>query len=259
VTARSGEPKCSPVRTGVMKMSGSHLDAPLASIDGWLARHSITVLRWSLGAVFLVFGFLKFFPGVSPAEYVATETTSMLTFGLVGHGPALIGVALLESTIGLCLLSGRFLGVGLALLGIAFVGILSPLVLLADELFTGPSNAPNLLGQYVFKDVILVAAALVVVAMARGARLEPARLDPDKLPARRKMEIVLAGLRGDRPIAAVCEEHRISEELFFQWRDQLLDVAARTLAACETDRGAKRLLDQRLAAVARDSDPARSR
>ena len=233
-----------------MQLIRSHLDAPLASIDGWLARQSITLLRWSLGAVFLGFGLLKFFPGVSPAEYVATETTSMLTFGLIGHGPALIGVAILESAIGVCLLTGRFLRLGLALLGVAFVGILSPLVLLADELFTGPSNAPNLLGQYVFKDLILVAAGLVVLAMARGAELVPVRADPDKLPSRRKMEIVLAGLRGDDPIAVVCARHRISEDVFLQWRDQLLDGAARTLAACETDQSAKQLLDQRLAAAA---------
>lgn len=233
------------------------LDAPLAFLDAWLARHSITLLRWSLGVVFLGFGFLKFFPGVSPAEDMAVETTALLTFGLVGPGPALVGVALLECAIGLCLLSGRFLGVGLALLGVAFVGILSPLVLLADELFTGPSNAPNLLGQYVFKDVILVAAALVVVAMARGARLVPVRHDPEKLPSRLKMEIVLVGLRGDRPIAAVCEEYKISEDLFFQWRDELLDGAARTLSACETDRSAKRLLNQRLAAAAPEPAPSR--
>ena len=232
-----------------MQTIRSHLDASLALIDGWLVRHSITVLRWSLGVVFLGFGLLKFFPGVSPAEYVATETTSMLTFGLVGHGPALIGVALLESAIGLCLLTGRFLGLGLALLGLALVGILSPLLLLTDELFTGPSSAPNLLGQYVFKDLILVAAALVVVAIARGAELVPAGVEPDEVPARRKMEIVLAGLRGDDPIAVVCARHDISEDVFFAWRDQLLDGAARTLAACETDQSARQLLDQRLAAA----------
>ena len=242
-----------------MQTFRSHLDASLASIDGWLARHSITVLRWSLGVVFLAFGLLKFVPGASPAEYVATETMSMLTFGLIGPGPALIGVAILESAIGLCLLTGRFLGLGLALLGLALVGILSPLVLLTDELFTGPSNAPNLLGQYVFKDLILVAAALVVIAMARGAELIPARVDPDKLPSRRKMEIVLAGLRGDEPIAVVCARHHISEDVFFGWRDQLLDGAARTLAACETDESAKQLLDQRLAATGPQAEAASTR
>ena len=226
------------------------LDATLPALDGWLARHSVTLLRWSLGGVFLAFGLLKFFPGVSPAEPVAIETTSLLTFGLVPAGPALLGVALLESTIGLCLLSGRLLGLGLALLGVAFVGILSPLVLLSDELFSGPGGAPSLLGQYVLKDVVLVAAALVVAALARGAQLVPRAVDPEKLPARRKMEIVLAGLRGDRSIAAVCEEHRVPKALFFRWREELLDGAARTMVACERDGDARALLHERMAAMA---------
>ena len=226
-----------------------HLDATIRTLDGWLARHSVTFLRWSLGAVFLGFGFLKFFPGVSPAEAVAIETTSLLTFGLVPPAAALLGVAVLEVTIGLCLLSGRFLGFGLALLGVAFVGILSPLVLLSDKLFTGPAGAPNLLGQYVLKDIILVAAALVVAALARGAQVVPRAMDPDKLPARRKMEIVLAGLRGDRSIAAVCEEHRLPEALFFRWREELVDGAARTVVACERDGDARELLHERMAAM----------
>ena len=233
-----------------MKKPRSQLDATLLTIDGWLASHSVTLLRWSLGAVFLGFGFLKFFPGVSPAEQVAVETTSLLTFGLVPAPAALLGVALLEVTIGLCLLSGRFLALGLGLLAVAFVGILSPLVLLSDQLFTGPGNAPNLLGQYVLKDVILVAGALVVAALARGAQLTPRRVDPEQLPSRRKMEIVLAGLRGDRSIASVCEEHHVPEAMFFRWREDLVDGAARTLAACEADRDSRDLLHERLSAVA---------
>lgn len=219
-------------------------------LDRWLARHSVALLRWSLGAVFLSFGFLKFFPGVSPAEYVATETTQMLTFGFVSHDAALLGVAVLECTIGLCLLTGRFLGLGLLLLGAALVGIMSPLVLLSGALFSGPGNAPNLLGQYVIKDVILVAAALVVAAIARGARVVPAAAFPETLPPRRKVEIVLAGLQGERSITDVCHEHHISEALFFHWRDELLDGAARTLVACEHNRNAESLLRERMRAMA---------
>lgn len=227
----------------------TRFDGVLLLVDRWLASHSVTLLRWSLGAVFLGFGFLKFFPGVSPAEYVATKTTGMLTFGLVGHDAARLGVALLESTIGLCLLTGRFLGVGLVLLGAAFVGILSPLVLLSGDLFTGPDNAPNLLGQYVLKDVILVAAALVVAARARGAQIVPAAVAPDALPPRRKMEIVLAGLRGDRPITQICDEHRVPEPMYLRWRDELLDGAAQTLVVCQNDGSAQRLLRQRVVAT----------
>ena len=37
-----------------------------------------------------------------------------------------------------------------------------------------------------------------------------------------KVEIVLAGLRGDRSVRDVCREHEIAETLFYQWRDKLL-------------------------------------
>ena len=247
--SRRSEPEAQPVRIRPMRTLRPRIDALLVTLDRWLASHSITLLRWALGAIFLGFGLLKLFPGASPAEYLATETMSLLTFGLVGHTPALVGVALLECTIGLSLLTGRLLGVGLFLLSVAFVGILSPLVLLADELFTGPGHAPNLLGQYVLKDLILVAAALVVAAAARGAHLVGAA-DPEQIPARQKMEIVLAGMYGDRSINAVCAEHQIPEELFFRWRDEVLDGTARTVAACESDGTAKHLLRKRVAAAA---------
>src|SRR3954467_4543180 len=41
--------------------------------------------------------------------------------------------------------------------------------------------------------------------------------------AQKKLEIVLAGLRGDRSVREVCREHAVSETLFYGWRDQLLE------------------------------------
>jgi uncharacterized membrane protein YphA (DoxX/SURF4 family) len=137
---------------------------------GWLARHSVDLLRLSLGAVFLVFGLLKFVPGLSPAAGMAGETFTRLTFGLVPERIGVYVVAAMETTIGLSLLSGRLLRVGLALLGVAMVGILSPLVLLPGELFRGALYAPTLEGQYVFKDVVLLAAWLAVAASVLGWR-----------------------------------------------------------------------------------------
>ena len=49
----------------------------------WLNAHSITVLRISLGLVFLVFASFKFVPGLSPAEDLAVATIEKLTFGMV--------------------------------------------------------------------------------------------------------------------------------------------------------------------------------
>ena len=48
--------------------------------------------------------------------------------------------------------------------------------------------------------------------------------------AQQKLEIVLAGLRGDRTVKEVCREHAISETLYYGWRDQLLDAGKERFA-----------------------------
>jgi putative oxidoreductase len=137
-----------------------------------LTAHSITVLRVSLGLVFLVFAAFKFVSGASPAEDLAVATVGKLTFGLVSGSAALLLTALTETIIGLTLLTGRFVKVGLVVLAGALIGIMSPLVLFPDQMWSG--NGPTLTGQYVFKDIVLAAAGLVVAAHALGARLRRA-------------------------------------------------------------------------------------
>jgi putative oxidoreductase len=146
----------------------------------WLVAHSIAILRVSLGAVFLGFGLLKFFPGVSPAQDLVEHTAAILTLGLIPGPVALVGVATLECVIGLCLIIGRGVRVAVYLLCVQLIGILSPVVLLAARLFDGPHGAPTLEGQYVLKDVILVGAALVIASSAGGARLTRDPGEPDR-------------------------------------------------------------------------------
>jgi uncharacterized membrane protein YphA (DoxX/SURF4 family) len=138
---------------------------------GWLARHSITLLRISLGLIFLGFGLLKFFPGHSPAAALAARTFGVLTFGVLPAGLDRVLVATLETTVGLCLTTGWFLRPGLLLLGVNMVGILSPLVLFPHQLFPHGLTAPTLEAQYVLKDAVLLCASLVVAARALGGRL----------------------------------------------------------------------------------------
>ena len=138
----------------------------------WLVAYSVAILRVSVGAVFLGFGLLKFFPGVSPAQGLVEATTDILTFGLVPGAVALVAVAILESIIGLCLIAGRGMRAAMYLLIVQLGGILSPIVLLPGRLFSGTGIAPTLEGQYVLKDIIIVGAALVLAAtILGGARL----------------------------------------------------------------------------------------
>lgn len=130
-------------------------------------RHGVTLTRVSLGIVYLWFGALKFFPGTSPAETLATDTITRLTAGNVPEDLARIGLATWEVLIGLGLLSGRFLRVTLLLLWIQMGGALLPLVLFPDETFARFPLVPTLEGQYIIKNLVIISAAIVVGATVR--------------------------------------------------------------------------------------------
>jgi putative oxidoreductase len=165
-----------PVRSRLPRLRGmgaiaARLQAIETACHRWLVAYSVAILRVSLGAVFLAFGALKFFPGVSPAQSLVERTTDILLLGLVPGPAALVLVATIECGIGLCLVSGRAMRGAIYMLAVQLIGILSPLVLLPGRLFAGPHGAPTLEGQYVIKDVILVGATLVLAATLRGGRL----------------------------------------------------------------------------------------
>src|SRR6185503_10612144 len=48
----------------------------------WMAHNGLTLLRISLGLVFFWFGFLKFFPGMSPADDLAARTIETISGGV---------------------------------------------------------------------------------------------------------------------------------------------------------------------------------
>jgi putative oxidoreductase len=149
-------------------MKISFVDQAMRRVTGWLTRYSIEMLRISVGLVFLGFGALKFFPGVSPAQGLAVDTLERLSLGVLSGEAALLTTAIAECFIGITLISGKLLRTGLAVLAVSMVGIMSPLVLFFTDLFPG---APTLVAQYVLKDIVLVTAGLVIAARALGARL----------------------------------------------------------------------------------------
>ena len=134
-----------------------------------LSRYSVAVLRVSLGIVFFAFGILKFFPGASPAEALVERTIDTLTLGVIHGRTAVLITAVMECFIGLTLMSGKFVRLGLVVLAGALVGIMSPLVLFFSDMF--PGGTPTLEAQYVFKDIVIAAAGLVIAAVTLGAKL----------------------------------------------------------------------------------------
>jgi transposase-like protein len=59
--------------------------------------------------------------------------------------------------------------------------------------------------------------------------------------AKQKLEIVLAGLKGERSVREVCREHGISETLYYGWRDKLYEAGLTSLAGKEERQGEREL------------------
>jgi uncharacterized membrane protein YkgB len=137
----------------------------------WMARYGVPLLRVSLGIVFVWFGVLKFFPGLSPAQDLATETISLLTFGIVTPNVSLPILATWETLIGLGLITGKYMRVTLLLLFGQMVGTVTPLFLFPEASFTVFPIAPTLEGQYIIKNLVLVSAGIVIGATVRGGNL----------------------------------------------------------------------------------------
>jgi uncharacterized membrane protein YphA (DoxX/SURF4 family) len=141
------------------------------AVTSWMARYGPSLLRVSLGVVFLWFGALKLLPDLSPAQDLATRTISVLSFGLVPPSVSLPVLAIWECVIGIGLIVGRGLRFFLLLLYLQMLGTLTPIVLFPHEVFARFPYAPTLEGQYIIKNVVLISAGIVVGATVRGGRM----------------------------------------------------------------------------------------
>lgn len=142
-------------------------------ITQWMAHYGIVLLRISLGVVFLWFGALKFFPGLSPAQDLVSRTISVLSFGLLSPRISVPLLAAWESLIGLGLIFGVFMRGTLLLLFLQMLGTITPVFLFPQEVFTRIPFAPTLEGQYIIKNIVLISAGLVLGATVRGGRIVP--------------------------------------------------------------------------------------
>lgn len=141
-------------------------------ITNWMADYSIMLLRVSLGIVFFWFGVLKFFPGLSPAQELATRTIDVLSFGLVPANVSILILATWECVIGLGLIFGVLMRATLFLLWLQMLGTITPLLFFPQEVFIHIPYAPTLEGQYIIKNIVLITAGIAIGATVRGGGME---------------------------------------------------------------------------------------
>ncbi|MEQ9309034.1 MAG: DoxX family protein [Balneolaceae bacterium] len=136
------------------------------AITNWMAKYGLLIMRIGLGIIFLWFGALKYFPGLSPAEELVKNTVYFAD-------PALFipVLATWEVLIGVGLIAGKYMRITLLLLFLQMPGTALPIVLLPDVVWNSFPFGLTMEGQYIIKNLVLVSAGLVLGATVRGGKL----------------------------------------------------------------------------------------
>lgn len=136
------------------------------AITRWMANNALLIMRIGLGVIFLWFGALKFFPGLSPAEELVRNTVYFVDPDL--FIPVL---ATWEVLIGLGLIAGKYMRITLLLLFLQMPGTALPIILLPEVVWTAFPFGLTLEGQYIVKNLVLIGSALALGATVRGGKL----------------------------------------------------------------------------------------
>jgi len=148
------------------KIVAKYFDKLDRKITEWMGKYGLLILRICLGIIFLWFGVLKFYKGLSPAEDLVRNTVYFFNPDL--FIPVL---ALWESLIGLGLITGKYMRLTLLLLFLQMPGTALPLIILPEKVWTVFPYGLTLEGQYIIKNLVLISAGLVLGATVRGGKL----------------------------------------------------------------------------------------
>lgn len=148
------------------------LDRIELSITEWMAGNGILFLRLAIGIIFIWFGAVKFLKDMSPAETLAIKTIDKLTFQLLTDDIIRIGLAIFEVMIGLGLMFRLFLRTTIIILFLHMLGTFTPLFFFPDEIFYRFPYSLTLEGQYIIKNIVIIAAGMVIGATVRGGGLK---------------------------------------------------------------------------------------
>ncbi|ULQ50622.1 DoxX family membrane protein [Flavihumibacter fluvii] len=125
-------------------------------------RRHLYLLRISIGVIYLWFGALKFFPGISPAEDLAIHTINKLTFGIIPQPVNIVLLAIIECIVGGLLITGKYVRAALVILFSHMACTFTPLLFFPDLSFKYAPYGFTLVGQYIMKNIIIICAALVI-------------------------------------------------------------------------------------------------
>jgi uncharacterized membrane protein YphA (DoxX/SURF4 family) len=129
--------------------------------------HRGGLLAVVIGIVYLWFGLLKLFPGVSPEEGLARRSIDFLFGGVVSHPSGILILAIIEGLIGLALLTGTLQRIAIWVAIGHMVFTFTPLINEAATVWDRIPFGLTLTGQYLFKNLIILAALISLLPRKR--------------------------------------------------------------------------------------------
>lgn len=155
----------------MINFRGKTFEKADVKITRWMAKHSLSLLRVSIGIIFFWFGVLKFFDRLSPAQDLAIKTIDIVTFGLLTPSIIILGLAIWETAIGIGLIFSLFMRETLLLLYLQMIGTFLPVLFFPSEVFNIFPYSLTLEGQYIIKNLVLLSAGIVLGATVRGGKI----------------------------------------------------------------------------------------
>ena len=137
----------------------------LERVDYWIIntaqRLYMPVARFAFFIIFFYFGLLKLI-GLSPASPLAEALTAK-TIGMQYFDASFMILAVIECLIGVLFLIPKSTRIVIFLLFVHMAVVCSPLLLVPDNVWNS-FLVPNLEGQYIIKNIALIAIAIGIAA-----------------------------------------------------------------------------------------------
>jgi uncharacterized membrane protein YkgB len=133
-------------------------------------RISLPLARWALFTIFFWFGILKVF-GMSPASPLVIDLMRVTLPSLITPEMFLVLFGLFEAVIGLLFVIRGAERVAIIALCLHMITTVMPLILLPAVTWSAPF-VPTMEGQYIIKNIALIACAVFIGAqlVPRGAK-----------------------------------------------------------------------------------------
>lgn len=121
------------------------------------------MLSTTIGIIYLWFGALKLFPGLSPAESLGANTISLISFDFISAEAGRIILAIIEVAVGIGLTfnikQSIFVKMALGHMICTFI----PLFAFPDLSFSHAPFGITIVGQYIMKNLIIIVALLLLL------------------------------------------------------------------------------------------------